>query len=128
VPRSAHNLPSLVSAAHVKQSMAGASHFRNPRAVHVTAIAVQVLISADAYADQLFAKVVTQADATKRPEDDLVVDDNLGFAKDRVISRLIEMQTREYAAAHAEAHDPALLSALREAPKERGAAKMRATG
>jgi hypothetical protein len=41
-----------------------------------------------------------------------VVDDNLGFTKDRTISRLIEMQSREYLTQHAEKHAPELLLAL----------------
>ena len=43
-----------------------------------------------------------------------VVDDNLGFAKDRTISRLTEMQSAEYLRAHAKAHAPELLLALTE--------------
>lgn len=35
-----------------------------------------------------------------------------GFTKDRTISRLIEMQSREYLTHHAEAHAPELLLAL----------------
>ena len=45
---------------------------------------------------------------------ELVVDDNLGFAKDRTISRLTEMQSEEYLRAHAKAHAPELLLALAE--------------
>lgn len=43
-----------------------------------------------------------------------VVDDNLGFAKDRTISRLLEMQSDEYLEAHAKAQAPELLMALQE--------------
>ncbi|KAI3426118.1 hypothetical protein D9Q98_008497 [Chlorella vulgaris] len=43
-----------------------------------------------------------------------VVDDNLGFAKDRTISRLTEMQSEEYLRAHAKAHAPELLLAMAE--------------
>lgn len=43
-----------------------------------------------------------------------IVDDNLGFAKDRTISRLTEMQSDEYLEAHAQAHAPELLLALQE--------------
>lgn len=43
-----------------------------------------------------------------------VVDDNLGFVKDRTISRLIEMQSNEYLIAHAVTHAPELLLALKE--------------
>ncbi len=45
-----------------------------------------------------------------------MVDDNLGFAKDRCVSRLTEMQSREYLRAHAKAHAPELLYALEEVP------------
>lgn len=43
-----------------------------------------------------------------------VVDDNLGFTKARTISRLIEMQSREYLTHHAEQHAPELLLALHD--------------
>ena len=42
------------------------------------------------------------------------MDDNLGFAKDRCISRLTEMQSSEYLTAHALAHAPTLLYALKD--------------
>ena len=48
-------------------------------------------------------------------EEALVVDDNLGFAKDRIISRLTEMDSLEYLTAHAKQHEPVLLPALEEA-------------
>ena len=51
-----------------------------------------------------------------------MVDDNLGFAKDRCISRLTEMQSREYLRAHAKAHAPELLHALEEVPAQPRAA------
>ena len=54
---------------------------------------------------------------SKEQEDALVVDDNLGFAKDRTISRLLEMQSREYLIVHAEHHAPELVLALKEANK-----------
>lgn len=60
---------------------------------------------------------------------DLLVDDNLGFSKDRTISRLTEMQSLEYLVSHAAAHEPALALALREAlDKQRGAKKAAAGG
>jgi peroxisome-assembly ATPase len=81
---------------------------------------MQVLISAEGYAQQLFQNVCTHEESQKRSNtDDLVVDDNLGFAKDRTVSRLTEMQTSEYAIAHAEMHDQALLSALGEVQQRR---------
>ena len=45
-------------------------------------------------------------------DEGLCVDDNVGFAKDRTVSRLIEMQSLEYARAHAERHAPELLPSL----------------
>lgn len=54
---------------------------------------------------------------SKAEEDALVVDDNLGFAKERTISRLLEMQSREYLISHAELHAPELVLALKEANK-----------
>lgn len=59
---------------------------------------------------------------TKAQESALVVDDNLGFAKDRTISRLLEMQSREYLIHHAERHAPELVMALKEANKNSEAA------
>jgi hypothetical protein len=47
----------------------------------------------------------------------VVIDDNLGFAKDRTVSRLIEMQSDEYREQHALQRAPQLLSALHEAAK-----------
>ncbi len=56
---------------------------------------------------------------------DLLVDNELGFSKDRTVSRLTEMQSLEYLAAHADAHDPSLKLALQEA-LDKKAAKARA--
>lgn len=50
------------------------------------------------------------------------VDDNLGFAKERTISRLTEMQSLEYLLAHAHAHAPELVLALEEATAKAAAA------
>lgn len=47
-------------------------------------------------------------------EDDLV-DDNLGFSKERCISRLTEMQSFEYLIEHAKQHSPQLMLALEQA-------------
>lgn len=60
---------------------------------------------------------------SKEQEDALVVDDNLGFAKDRTISRLLEMQSREYLIVHAEHHAPELAPALKEANKHSDSAQ-----
>lgn len=51
-------------------------------------------------------------------QDNLVVDDNLGFAKDRTISRLLEMQSLEHLVHHAERHAPELVLALKEADRK----------
>jgi len=72
------------------------------------------MCSAEALPIELFKKVVTRADArsmkrrdvrSNRGEDaDLLVDNELGFAKDRTISRLTEMHSREYLGEHAAIH------------------------
>ena len=67
--------------------------------------------------------VATTAVQSKAQEDALVVDDNLGFSKDRTISRLLEMQSREYLISHAEHHAPELVMALKEANKNTEAAE-----
>ena len=51
-------------------------------------------------------------------QDDLIVDDNLAFSKDRTISRLIEMGTTEYLLEHARRHAPCHVLALDERPKQ----------
>lgn len=51
-------------------------------------------------------------------QDNLVVDDNLAFSKDRTVSRLLEMQSIEHLLAHAERHAPELVLALKEADKK----------
>lgn len=81
---------------------------------------VRLLCSAEAAPAQLFAHVLTNEEAKKTESSgppgggDAVVDDNLGFSKDRTVSRLTEMQSREYLRAHAERHAPELLYALEE--------------
>ena len=42
------------------------------------------------------------------------MDDNLAFSKDRTISRLTEMESREYLLSHAQRHVPCLIPALDE--------------
>ncbi|KFM22558.1 Putative ATPase N2B [Auxenochlorella protothecoides] len=91
----------------------------------------RLLCSAEATPSDLFANVVTVAAAAEArrkgrppgPEQAsgrrecgccCVVDDNLGFAKDRTISRLLEMQSGEYLEAHAKSHAPHLLLAIQE--------------
>jgi predicted ATPase len=83
---------------------------------------IRAFISAEAKAFDLFDNVVTQTEARlregKMSEEEtaeLVVDDNLGFSKERTISRLLEMQSIQYLIAHAQQHDPELVPALKEA-------------
>ena len=52
-------------------------------------------------------------------EDD-IIDDNLGFSKERCISRLTEMQSFEYLIGHAKQHSPQLMLALEQASKKGG--------
>jgi len=47
-------------------------------------------------------------------EEEIVIDENLGFVKERTVSRLIEMQSSEYLEHHAQQRAPELLLALRE--------------
>ncbi|KAJ6820693.1 lactation elevated protein 1-like isoform X1 [Iris pallida] len=70
----------------------------------------RLLCTAEASAVELFERIVTVADAQKisprtsrsqKTDDlDLCVDNELGFAKDRTISRLTEMNSREYLEQH----------------------------
>ncbi|GLC33066.1 hypothetical protein PLESTB_000374200 [Pleodorina starrii] len=79
----------------------------------------RLLVTAEAPPLDLFSNIITQFDAAKRPDlaalPDVVVDDNLGFSKDRTISRLTEMQSLEYLLHHARQHEPSLVLALQEA-------------
>ncbi|KAG6424254.1 hypothetical protein SASPL_114669 [Salvia splendens] len=74
----------------------------------------RLLCSAEGTPFQLLERIVTIADAQqvaprtssrsrKSDDSDICVDDELGFAKDRTISRLTEMNSREYLEQHAEA-------------------------
>lgn len=83
---------------------------------------VRLLCSAESSPIELFRNVVTKLEVRERAANGkdteaLLVDDNLGFAKDRTISRLTEMQSAEYLKAHAQTHAPELLYALEEAEK-----------
>jgi predicted ATPase len=87
---------------------------------------VRVVCAAEAMPLYLFENIKTNQDAKADAlaadggsigEEDVVVDDNLGFSKDRTVSRLTEMQSKEYLRAHAERHAPELLYALDEAEK-----------
>lgn len=68
----------------------------------------------------LFSNIMTQADyrahTAGSPGEhgaaEVVVDDNVGFAKDRTISRIIEMGTLPYAREHARRYAPELLPSL----------------
>lgn len=94
---------------------------------------IRVFCSAAGEPMDLFANIMTLQEArsvrsklTKAQEEALVVDDNLGFAKDRTVSRLLEMQSREYLISHAEHHAPELVLALKEANKNSEAAQAQA--
>lgn len=74
----------------------------------------RLLCTAEGTPFQLFERIVTVADAQqmaprtssrsrKSDDSDICVDNELGFAKDRTISRLTEMNSREYLEQHAEA-------------------------
>uniref|UniRef100_A0A7R9YUT9 ATPase n=1 Tax=Chlamydomonas euryale TaxID=1486919 RepID=A0A7R9YUT9_9CHLO len=80
---------------------------------------VRLLVSAEAMPFELFENVLTQREARERPDaakhPDVVVDDNLGFSKDRTISRLTEMQSVEYLLHHAKQHAKGNVLALEEA-------------
>ncbi|EFN56104.1 hypothetical protein CHLNCDRAFT_22338, partial [Chlorella variabilis] len=63
---------------------------------------VRFLCSAEAMPFELFENVKTQQEARAAPPSPSeVVDDNLGFAKDRTISRLTEMQVGRWLGQHA---------------------------
>ncbi|XP_047949799.1 AFG1-like ATPase isoform X1 [Salvia hispanica] len=65
----------------------------------------RLLCSAEGSPMELFEKVVTISDAaTTRGLSDVCVDNDLGFAKDRTISRLTEMNSREYLEQHHHLH------------------------
>ncbi|PON48438.1 ATPase, AFG1-like [Parasponia andersonii] len=72
----------------------------------------RLLCTAEGTPIQLFERIVTIADAQnmaprtssrsrKNDDSDLCVDNELGFAKDRIISRLTEMNSKEYLEHHA---------------------------
>ncbi|KAJ8751004.1 hypothetical protein K2173_016185 [Erythroxylum novogranatense] len=72
----------------------------------------RLLCSAEGSPGELFEKIVTVSDAQhiaprtsarsrRNDESDLCVDNELGFAKDRTISRLTEMNSKEYLEHHA---------------------------
>ncbi|CAH9142312.1 unnamed protein product [Cuscuta epithymum] len=72
----------------------------------------RMICTAEGFPLELFERIVTIADAKqiaprssrsiKKDDIDLCVDNELGFAKDRTISRLMEMNSREYLEHHAE--------------------------
>jgi protein AFG1 len=85
---------------------------------------VRLVCSAEALPFELFKHIVTPEQAremrragsgSRWDESKQVVDDNLGFAKDRTISRLAEMQSVEHLLAHAQQYAPQLVLALQEA-------------
>lgn len=83
----------------------------------------KLLISAEAYPEGLFRHVFRPSETAAMPSgSDAYVDEHLGFVKDRTVSRLLEMQSVEYAMVHAEQYQPEMLLALQE-QKEKQAAK-----
>ena len=79
----------------------------------------RLIVAAAAPPAAVFEKLVTQAEfrdakaslpAAKVEE--LCVDDNVGFAKERTVSRLVEMQSIQYAREHAAKRAPELLPSL----------------
>jgi len=96
---------------------------------------IRLVCSAEGSPDALFKNVHVYEEVRaggrgggggdKTDEDALVVDDNLGFVKERTISRLIEMQSREYLVDHASRHAPELLKALVTCPEEKRKARYR---
>lgn len=73
-----------------------------------------MVCSSDVALTELFSKIKSQEEAKVSKDADVVVDDNLAFAKDRTVSRLIEMQSIEYRLQHAHKHAPELILALTE--------------
>jgi len=83
---------------------------------------IRLICSADGRPEALFENIHVY---DRQPRDvapearnssDIVIDDNLGFVKERTISRLIEMQSNEYLVDHANRHAPELLKALESHP------------
>lgn len=79
----------------------------------------RLVLAADAQPAELFQLLLTQAElrearAAKQLAslEEVVVDDVVGFAKERTISRLIEMQSVHYSRQHATRHAPELLPSL----------------
>ncbi|CAL8468725.1 g8265 [Coccomyxa elongata] len=81
---------------------------------------IRLVCSAGGQPLDLFEHILTREQLRERGpaqvnKDEDVIDDNLGFSKERCISRLTEMQSFEYLMAHAKKHSPELLLALQEA-------------
>ena len=89
---------------------------------------IRLFASARGQPADLFAKVVSQAEARAAGASlpaDALVDDNLAFAKERTISRLIEAQSLSYLMDHARLHAPVLLPALEELREKEGKVTVR---
>ena len=91
---------------------------------------VRLFASAEGQPADLFAKVLSQAeaksaDAAGTLPADALIDDNLAFAKERTISRLIEAQSLSYLMDHARLHAPVLLPALEELREKEGKVGLR---
>mmetsp|Transcript_29767 Transcript_29767/g.83886 ORF Transcript_29767/g.83886 Transcript_29767/m.83886 type:complete len:133 (+) Transcript_29767:81-479(+) len=80
----------------------------------------RLLVSAEGIPFEIFKNVYGHTEGKQAladhelSEHEIVIDDNLGFTKDRTVSRLIEMQSDEYLEQHAEQRAPQLLMALHE--------------
>ncbi|CAD7705031.1 unnamed protein product [Ostreobium quekettii] len=88
---------------------------------------IRLVCTAETQPAELFTNILTQAEhqsvdpSLGADSGEAIVDDNLGFAKDRTVSRLIEMRGLDYQVEHSNRHAPELLLALAEAqerPKE----------
>jgi len=75
---------------------------------------VRLVFAAAGPPAELFRRIKTQADyrAASASAEEICVDDNVGFAKDRTISRITEMGTLPYAREHAQRYAPELLPSL----------------
>ena len=79
---------------------------------------VRLIFAAECSPEQLFRNVLSHDEFVARGKlsdeeaSELVVDDTLGFVKQRTISRIVEMSTQHFAREHARLHAPELLPSL----------------
>ncbi|CAL5221501.1 g3705 [Coccomyxa viridis] len=86
---------------------------------------IRLFCSSEGLPFELFQHIMTRSQANEPKvmqgaHDDDIIDDNLGFSKERCISRLTEMQSFEYLIEHARQHSPQLMLALEQASKKGG--------